>query len=119
MDWTGVGKALMQDYSGEEIDALVSEHGLPKPTPNTIGSKRSLVKALSLVREQSLATDDEECEVGVRCIAALVRDYSGSMVAAISTSGPIGRITPDRMKKIAPRMMMAAAEISRQLGYEE
>ncbi|MFW5743994.1 MAG: IclR family transcriptional regulator [Spirochaetota bacterium] len=119
MNSTGVGKALIQDYTGDEITSLVTTHGLPKPTPNTIGSKRALVKELSVVRDQGYATDDEECEVGVRCIAAPVRDYSGAVIAAISTSGPVGRMTPDRMKKIAPRMTRAAAEISRQLGYEE
>lgn len=119
MNSTGVGKALMQDYSGEEINALVTQHGLPKLTPKTIGSKRALVKELAQVRELGYATDDEECEVGVRCVAAPVRDYSGAVVAAISTSGPVGRLTPGKAKKIAPRMIGAAAEISRQLGYEE
>ena len=118
MNSTGVGKALMQDYSGDEISALVTTHGLPKLTPNTIGSKRALIKELSQVREQGYATDNEECEIGVRCVAAPIRDYSGAVVAAISASGPVGRLTPPRAKKAAPRIIEAANEVSRQLGYE-
>lgn len=117
MNTTGVGKALMQDYTSDELDTLVSTHGLPKPTPNTIGSKRALVKELARVRELGYATDNEECELGVRCIAAPIRDYSGTVVAAISSSGPVGRMTMERLERIAPRMKRAADQISRQLGY--
>ena len=117
MNSTGVGKVLMTDFTSAEIDALVSSHGLPKPTPNTIGSKKALAKELAAVRTRGLATDDEECEIGVRCIAAPVRDYSGAVVAAISASGPTGRMSPDRMKTIEPQMLRAAGEVSRQLGF--
>jgi DNA-binding IclR family transcriptional regulator len=116
MNSTGVGKALMQDYSEDEIDALIAAQGLPRITPQSIASKRALVKELTTVREAGHATDDEECEIGVRCVAAAVRDYSGAIVAAISTSGPVGRMTDARMKKIAPLVKKAASEISRQLG---
>jgi DNA-binding IclR family transcriptional regulator len=117
MNTTGVGKALMHEYDEGEINALIDVHGLPQPTDNTIGSKDALLAELETVKDRGYATDNEECEVGVRCIAAPVRDYSGTVIAAVSTSGPTGRLTPSRMEEIAPQMIEAAEEISRQLGY--
>jgi DNA-binding IclR family transcriptional regulator len=117
MNSTGVGKVMMQDYSIEDIRMLVSQHGLPTPTPKTIGTLDALRKELSRINKLGYGTDDEECELGVRCVAAPLRDYSGAVVAAISTSGPVGRVTPERIPEIAESMKAAALAISRQLGH--
>ena len=117
MNTTGVGKVLLMDRPAAGIDELIASRGLPKPTRNSIGSKRGLVQELSRIREQGFATDDEECELGVRCVAAPLRDYTGGVVAAISTSAPVGRMTPERIKKISKEFIAVAARISQQLGY--
>ena len=119
MNTTGVGKALLLDASPDEIEALVKSRGLPKPTSRTISTKKALIAELNATRARGYAIDDEECELGVRCVAVPLRNYSGTVVAAMSTSGPIARMTPNRIKKIGMQFIAAAATISRQLGYQE
>ncbi|TVQ22888.1 MAG: IclR family transcriptional regulator [Spirochaetaceae bacterium] len=119
MNTTGVGKALLLDATADEVDALIKSRGLPKPTSRTISTKKSLVAELKAIRDRGYAIDDEECEMGVRCVAVPLRDYSGKVVAAMSTSGPIARMTPDRIEKIGKQFIAAAATVSRQLGYTD
>ena len=117
MNTTGVGKALLLDATQAELDELVKSRGLPKPTPRTIASRKALVRELKAIRDRGYAIDDEECELGVRCVAVPLRDYTGKVVAAMSTSGPVGRMTSDRITKIGAQFMDVAVRISQQLGH--
>lgn len=119
MHCTGVGKCLLLNYSDENIDALIKERGLHKYTPETITTKEALVKELDLVRERGYAFDDQECELGARCIAACIRDYSGRIVAAISVSGPAIRVTHEYLESISAYVVKSAKEISAALSYIE
>lgn len=94
---TGVGKLLLLNYDNEKLDLLISKYGLPAITPNTITTKEELVAELRKVESNNYALDDEECELGARCLAAPIRDYTKNVIAAISVSGPTNRMT---MKKI-------------------
>ncbi len=118
MNSTGVGKALLLDHTPVEIDDLVKSRGLPKTTANTISSKTALMRELKLVRKRGYATDNEECELGMRCVAVPLRDFSGKIVAAMSTSGPVSRMTPARIQEIGPAIVELAATISARLGYD-
>lgn len=117
MNATGVGKALLIDKSRQEIDDLVSSRGLPRLTGKTILSKTKLRKELQSICSCGYAIDDEECEVGVRCVAAPLRDHTGKVIAAISTSMPTGRMPKERTKPIGQKLSELADHISRELGY--
>lgn len=114
---TAVGKALMLDFSLAQIEGVIAVRGLPKNTDHTIDSKDALVRELGATRERGFAIDDEECETGVRCVAAPLRDYTGKIIAAISVSGPIHRMRLDRISTIGSDIRDLAATISTQLGY--
>lgn len=110
---SGVGKCLLLNYDEGMIEAFIEKKGLPAFTSNTVTSKKRLLRELQEIRQRGYAIDDEECEMGVRCIACGVSDHSGRIAAAISISGPVGRMTEPRVKTISTLLMDAAKEISR------
>lgn len=90
---TAVGKTLLSDLDPDEVRDLVHRTGLPALTPRTITDPEVLLATLDEVARTGYATDDEEQEAGVRCVAVPVR-AGGRVVAAVSVSGPAGRVTP-------------------------
>lgn len=118
MHSTGVGKLLLLNYSEEQLDHLIEVKGLPALTPNTLVTKQALMDKLAEIRAQDYALDDEECELGARCVAAPIRDYSGRIVAGISVSGPIHRFTMEHISEIVPQVKDIANQISKLMAYE-
>jgi DNA-binding IclR family transcriptional regulator len=86
-------------------------------TNKTICSIEDLMSDLELVRKRGWAIDDEESEVGHRCIGAPIYDYRGDIIAAISASGPTTVFTPDRIDQVSSYVKAQAMEISKSMGY--
>lgn len=117
MHCTGVGKLLLLEYSDDELERLLAEQGMPRYTEHTHTTKASLCRELEQVRAQGYAFDNEECEIGVRCLAVPVRDYTGKIVAGLSVSGPTARITDAVVQEKLPQFLDIARRASRDLGY--
>ncbi len=113
---TGVGKCLLLGLASRERRSLLEQTPLVRLTEHTHASMESLERDLELSRKRGYALDDEECELGVRCVAAPVSDHSGNIVASISISGPSSRITPKRIDQIASDLIETARVVSRALG---
>jgi len=107
---TGVGKALLSGLDDTEVLQLVRRTGLPAHTAHTVTTETALLRELARVREQGHAVDDEEQEVGVRCVAVPV-DLPQARIA-ISVSGPTARLTSDRVARIAPLLQQMAARLA-------
>jgi DNA-binding IclR family transcriptional regulator len=75
------------------------------------------MKAFKSIREQEYAVDNEETELGARCVAAPILNYQGRPIAAISISGPISYMTGSLVEQIARTLMEATRRISMQLGF--
>ena len=89
-------------------------------TANTITDREVLKKQLKKIAELEYAIDNEELDIGVRCIGAPIRDYTRRIVGALSISGPTMRLTDERMEKeLIPMVRKAAEEISTKLGYHK
>lgn len=114
---TATGKAMLAGSSLDELNALLKGYRFQSFTRNTIATCSRLRIELQTIRERGYSVDNEEWEVGLRCIGAPVRDSAGSTVAAISISGPVFRITPDRLDGLSQMVRRAAGEISYVLGY--
>ena len=113
-----MGKVLLAYSSGDEIDSLIETAGLSQRTPNTITDPDRLKQHLLAVRNQEYAIDDEENELGIRCVAAPVFGDKGSAVSAISASGPAFRVTKRLIQEtLRKEVMRAASDISQLLGY--
>jgi IclR family acetate operon transcriptional repressor len=111
---TAVGKAMLAARSDAEVLTLLRRTGMPKRTEHTITGAEAFLSDLALVRERGYALDDEEQELGVRCVAVVVPDAPRAM--AMSVSGPLPRMSDDMVAKAAPILQRAAAEFSEDLG---
>lgn len=114
---TGVGKALIAFLPEHELDQLIRETGLPRHNDNTLVSPKKLKEELARVRVAGFSIDDEEDEIGNRCIGAPVFKAAGQVVAAISISGLISQITEENSSALAGQLRQTALELSRSLGY--
>jgi len=113
---TALGKALTMQYTADEIRNLYKDYELRSFTSRTITLIDELITHLEMVKQHGFATDEEEYNIGVSCIAAPIYDHNNSVVAAAGISGPAIRMTSDRILMLAPSVVGAAREISRKLG---
>ncbi|GAB4363089.1 MAG: IclR family transcriptional regulator [Deltaproteobacteria bacterium] len=116
---TAAGKALIAFESEEEIRNRFGKE-LHRYTDATHRTVEELLRDLAQVRERGYATDLEEFEPGLRCIAAPVRDYTRKVIGAVSVSGPANRMDDERIgESLAAEVIRAGKELSRRLGYRE
>jgi DNA-binding IclR family transcriptional regulator len=113
---TAVGKALLSGMNESEVTAVIRERGLPRFTKNTVTQRKDLMKELERIRREGMAVDEEEREIGLKCIAAPVFDSKAKLIAAVSISGPAQRITKRVIPTFGARVKEAGAEISKRLG---
>jgi DNA-binding IclR family transcriptional regulator len=114
---SAVGKALLSGMTVKEIDRMIERHGLSRFTDNTITERRRLLEEIELIRRRGVSFDNEEIYVGLRCVAAPVRDAQGKVVAAISVSGPVQRLSDEALNRFEVYLREAASQISEKLGY--
>ncbi len=88
---TALGKALLAALSHEDAAALIAGIPLPRLTHSTITSRTALFAEIARIRERGYAVDDEENEMGARCVGVAIRD-AGRPVVALSVSGPSVRM---------------------------
>ena len=79
-------------------------------------TKTALKKDLERSRQLGYALDDEEHAVGLRCVAGVVRDETGTPIAALSLSGPAARIPNDRIEQFGLKIRRVCADLSREYG---
>ncbi|HEX4762905.1 MAG TPA: IclR family transcriptional regulator [Usitatibacter sp.] len=113
---TSVGKVLLA-HQPPELVKQVTEQGLKRFTTSTIVDPAALTEELAAIRSKGYAIDDEEIEVGLRCVAAPIRNHTGRVIAAISVAAPVQRMTKKNVQTTAPTVVAAADAISRRLGY--
>jgi DNA-binding IclR family transcriptional regulator len=114
---TALGKTLLAHQPWTEVRKLIEQHGWRPYTPQSIRSFSRLQTELGQIRTQGYALDREERRQGVICMAAPIREPSGEVVAAVSVTGSVERMTEAYRKQILPRVLEAANRISFRLGY--
>ena len=112
MHASGAGKAFLAHLSDEQVTALLHQKGLHNYTPKTLMSPHSLKENLALIRKMGFSHDDEEHALGLRCVAAPIYDEHGEPFAAISISGPIARMTDDRVTELGALVIRAARQVT-------
>ena len=113
---TAEGQAILAFQPPEVIDRVVQD-GLPARTPQTITDPTKLKKVLEGVRQRGCAIEDEESEIGMRCIAAPLRNDLGEVIAAIGLAGPVSRLSRKALASFIPHVIDTAAAISARLGH--
>jgi len=114
---TALGKAILSCLPLIAMQTYVERYGLPAVTPHTITETAKFFAELEKAREQGYAVDDEENELGGRCVAVPVFDHTGQVVAAVSVSAPTARLPLSDVPQIAVKVRETAKAISRGLGY--
>ncbi len=116
---TALGKAIMSQLPIEDAYELLASLTLERQTLRTLVQPVKLKKELAKTRAQGYALDDEEAVLGARCIAAPIFDASAKVVGGVSVSGPLTRITAEKVLLFADMAKAAAYSISRRLGYQK
>jgi len=114
---TSVGKSILAYSDEEDIKSVWDSSEIIKHTDKTITNYEEFLEDLKLVRENGYALDNEENEIGVRCIGAPILNRNGKVKAAISISGPTIRMTDDKMKVMEEKLLETVKNISGELGY--
>lgn len=114
---TAVGKVLMAPKPDAEVREILAKEGMARSTPKTLTSPEGYLAELETVRTQGYAEDNEENNLGVRCVAAPVYGGMGETLAAIGLTGASSQVTDDNVFQLARTVIKAALLVSRQLGY--
>jgi DNA-binding IclR family transcriptional regulator len=115
---TSMGKAMLAFQPEEVMEHILAKIRFVRYTPKTLCSQETLRTSLERVRRRGYAIDDEEIELGVRCIGAPVFNESHLAIAAVSVSGPSSRITAQSVPEIAKRLLICCRDISASLGLQ-
>ncbi len=113
---TALGKAILAYSSADELEAVVTEPLITR-TPNSIVSVAALETELAEIRSKGYAVDNEENEVGIRCVGAPIFDYMTRPVGAISISAPSDRMDNERCSSLGILVRQAAHKVSKRKGY--
>ncbi len=110
------GRAMLAFASEAAICAAIDGPLEPR-TPKTVTDPRKLRKALADVRKLGFAFEDEQCELGMRSVAAPIRDAEGNVIAAVGIAGPVERLSDAALEKFSPLVLDTANTISARLGF--
>lgn len=113
---TAEGRAMLAFQPAELVDDILA-HPLVPRTPKTIIDPRAIARALDEARAKGYAMEDEQSELGMRSVAAPIRNSGGRVIAAIGLAGPMQRISDESLASFAPLVVDAARTISARLGY--
>lgn len=117
MHSTANGKAILAEWTRDQVQSVIDEHGLPRKTQNTITDPETLHSQLEIVRNQGFALNDQEDQDGMRAVGATIEGPNGDAIGAISFGGPIYLLTDSIFREDIPeRLMGAIADIEERIG---
>ena len=112
---TSVGKLFLAFDDPQRLRAYATRTGLPGHTQNSLTQLSVLERELSKARQYGIARDNEELELGVRCMAAGIYDDQNKLIAGLSISSPADRLDENWL----PKLQATAQEISSALGCKQ
>lgn len=113
---TGVGKALLAEMPDDEIAAIWQASDVHPITPHTITELDALMVEIEKIRSRGYSIDDEENELGIRCVAAAIGESITESPYGISTSAPLYRLDDERILAVAQEVLKTKARIRRALS---
>ncbi len=117
MHSTGSGKILLSAMTNARVNQILDQNGQIRLTDKTITDRGALMQELTKIQQQGYALDNEECEIGHRCVSVPLYDYTGTVAAAISAFGNVDRLTDEVIQAtVLPALKALSAEISFRMG---
>ena len=114
---TALGKVMLAHQSWDEVRQSIARFGWRPYTEHSVRDFGKLRTELHEIRGRGYAVDREERRRDVVCVAAPIRDHSGSVVAALSLSGRKAKMAPERRQQLVPRLLEGANRISFRMGF--
>jgi DNA-binding IclR family transcriptional regulator len=113
------GKVFLSFLPDQLQKSYGAKRSITSYSHRTLTTRRGLKKEVELTRKRGYGFDNEECHIGVRCLAAPVRSSDGSVIAATGITAAVARFPLDRISGIARHVQAAARELSQSLGHSE
>ncbi len=114
---TGVGKALLAQLSPSRLQELLGRQPLTRLTAGTITDPKVLISELTIIADTGIAYDNEESSTDVSCVAHVVRNDRGDVIAGLSISTLASRVTEDVRSQLAAVAIDGANRLSQRLGW--
>jgi IclR family acetate operon transcriptional repressor len=112
---TALGKAILSTFSELELEKALRKLDLKSQTDKTITTEKDLVSAISRAKKIGFAIDDQENELGSRCVAVAVTDKSGKALCALSITGPASRMSTEKIRTIGDSLKVVAKQLTNKL----
>lgn len=103
------GKAILSEFSDDRIEAVVEQHGLPAPTPQTITDFDDLMADIEQIRKRGYALSVEEATQGLQAVGVPVTLPSGEVVGGCAVAGPVHRIAGERSHEEIPKLLQSVS----------
>lgn len=116
---SGLGKSLLLDAEDKTILSLLSQCQMTKLTETTLLTAEDVLMEIREARKRGYTVDNEEHDIGIRCIAAPIYDYRRKIIAAVSLAGPSAFFLPEREDELSKEVLYAAEQISARMGYRK
>lgn len=114
---TSMGKAILANLPPAEYEAYLQKLEFLPFTPNTIVDRNQFDREINWIRDVGYSVDNEENEIGIRCIGAPIFTFTGKVIGAISISGWIITMTNSRISDLVPVIKDISTKISNAMGY--
>lgn len=99
MHMTALGKAMLATLPDDRVNEIIDEHGLPRATQHTISDRDELFTELERTRERGYSVENQERREGIRAVGTAI-DGEDDHLAAISISGPMSKLTDERIDEL-------------------
>lgn len=115
---SAAGKAILAALPKKRVKEIITTQGLPEVTPNTITDQKTLFEELKAIEERGVAINKEESVLGLNAVGTAIQRSDGSVLGAISISGPAQRFKGDKLREEIPDLLLGATnEIELNLEY--
>jgi IclR family acetate operon transcriptional repressor len=114
---TAVGKSFLAHYPEAELSQIMNSLDFQPLTKYTITDLKKFQEHMIRIKQQGYAIDDEENEIGIRCIGSPIYDHAGRLAGALSISGWTITMTRERMPQLAQELLQTCQRISNELGF--
>lgn len=114
---TSMGKAILAQMPRDRVFEILEQVGMPSVTSRTLSSPDKLLDELSEIRERGYALDDQERVEGMRCVGASLTKTDGTILGAISVSGPSTRFEGETLEAEIPQRVLSTANVI-EVNYE-
>jgi DNA-binding IclR family transcriptional regulator len=113
------GKAILANMNDFELNTYLDSVPMKNYTPNSIMDVNDLKSQFTTIRQEGVAYNFEEHEIGVNSVASVVRDDTGNVIGSIAIIGPSSRLTRARLRQFAPLLKSISDKVSHLFGYQE